>query len=160
MGIATGEGNAPTTRIEGWIESIAWKRTSLRARRNRDLRAEAILANAHAEAARMLSDCIAADVGSSGSVLCDCDTCTLCQRHFFVGNSVCYCSQMLVDESRTAEGDASEPDDAMEDVCGIGQKFERFFAELDLATKRKKSPESSIDGGEKPAKRFRASSAA
>ena len=143
--------------IASWMDRIAVKRNDLKGRRQRNPRAEAILGHAQVVARRKLDvrwteykgdrDPRDHEAPSCGSI-CDCETCVLCQRHFYTGHARCYCS--VVFNSGAMETVEEDPE-----LC---TKFEEFFAELDLATKRKRDHDG--DGGgsyAREAKRLRLS---
>ena len=156
--------------IASWMDRIAVKRNDLKGRRQRNLRAEAILGHAQVAARRRLdvrwteykgidrTDAARVDFEASNcsSSVCDCEACVLCQRHFYTGHARCYCDEVFNSGPAAAAMDtAAEEDDP--EVC---KKFEEFFAELDLATKRKRDRDCDTVGGrhEKEAKRLRYSS--
>ena len=138
--------------IASWMDRIAVKRNDLKGRRQRNLRAEAILGHAQVVARRKLDvrwteykgdrDHEAPNCGS----VCDCETCVLCQRHFYTGHARCYCNEVFYSG---AEMDTAEEDP---EVC---KRFEEFFAELDLATKRKRDDGDVGGRYEREAKRLR-----
>ena len=145
--------------IASWMDRIAVKRNDLKGRRQRNLRAEAILGHAQVVARRKLDvrwteykgdrDPRDHEAPSCGS-LCDCETCVLCQRHFYTGHARCYCNEVF-----NSAGGAMDTAEEDPEVC---KKFEEFFAELDLATKRKRDHEGGDTVGgryDREAKRLR-----
>lgn len=141
--------------IASWMDRIAVKRNDLKGRRQRNLRAEAILGHAQVIARRRLDvkwteykgdrDPRDHEAPNCGSI-CDCETCVLCQRHFYTGHARCYCNEVF----NSGAMDAVEEDP---EVC---KKFEEFFAELDLVTKRKRDHDGDSGGRcEREAKRLR-----
>ena len=144
--------------IASWMDRIAVKRNDLKGRRQRNLRAEAILGHAQVAARRRLdvrwteykgTDRTEAPDDCASSV-CDCEACVLCQRHFYTGHARCYCDEVFNSGSAAMDTASVEEDDP--EVC---KKFEEFFAELDLATKRKRDRDGGDTGG--GAKRLRLS---
>ena len=159
MVLAGSIGNGSDTAAS-WMDRFAVKRNDLKGRRQRNLRAEAILGHAQVAARKKLdvqwaefkgeprkaaSDC-------GGGSVCDCEACALCQRHFYTGHARCFCSQVF---------NSGDEVDAVDDDPEVCKKFEEFFAQLDLATKRKRNREGDAGGRhvEKEAKRLRCSAA-
>jgi hypothetical protein len=139
----------PSGQLATWIDRIAFKRNDLKGRRQRDLRAEAILGHAQIEAKRRLQQKWAEfKVTTEDSDLCDCESCSLCHKYFYSGHSRCYCSLVfstgpgpIGDSSPSAspvDAASAEIEEVEEDVCGMAKKFEEFFAEMDLVNKRKR----------------------
>ena len=168
--VLVGSGGNGGETAASWMDRFAVKRNDLRGRRQRNLRAEAILGHAQVaarkrhdgqwpefkgEPRKAASDC---GGGGGGGSVCDCESCALCQRHFYTGHAKCYCTQVFNAGSSGGEMDAVDDDP---EVC---EKFEEFFAQLDLASKRKRIRDGDAGGGggghvEKDAKRLRCSAA-